>query len=85
MDGVRPGLPVGTSVVTCRIDRLDLADGSYSLDVSVARPDGSLYHQDRRTVFTMTSPQRDVGIVRLPRTWSVSSGVRSSTGGSLST
>ena len=85
MDGVRPGLPVGTSVVTCRIDRLDLADGSYSLDVSVTRPDGSLYHQDRRTVFTMTSPQRDVGIVRLPRTWSVSSGVRSSTGGSLST
>jgi len=76
-DGMGPAALDGTAVATCRIDRLDLVDGTYSLDVAVHRPDGTVYHEDHRTLFTMTSKHREGGVFRFPRRWSYSGGLRS--------
>jgi ABC-type polysaccharide/polyol phosphate transport system ATPase subunit len=75
-DGVRPAVLDGTGVATCRIERLDLVDGTYSLDVAIHQADGTMYHEDHRTKFTMTSHQRDVGVFQFPRQWSFTSGAR---------
>ena len=59
----------GEATVRCTIDRLDLVAGTYSLDVMVHRPDNTLYDQDHRTLFTVTSSVRDIGVFRPPHSW----------------
>ena len=60
----------GEATVRCTIDRLDLVAGTYSVDVVVHRPDNTLYDQDHRTLFTVTSSVRDIGVFRPPHAWS---------------
>jgi ABC-type polysaccharide/polyol phosphate transport system ATPase subunit len=79
-DGLGPAVLDGAGVATCRIERLDLVDGTYSIDVAIHRPDGTMYHEDHRTKFTMTSQRREAGIFQFPRRWSFSGGVRGSRG-----
>jgi len=76
LDGFAPGELQGTATVSCALERLDLVGGSYTLDVAVNGPDGTRYHEDHRTTFTMTSLQGDTGILHLPRAWSFSGGIR---------
>jgi hypothetical protein len=64
----------GEATIRCTIDRLDLVAGTYSLDVMVHRPDNTLYDQDHRTLFTVTSNVPDIGVFRPPHTWAFAAG-----------
>ena len=70
VDGHGPFAVDGEAIVRCTIDRLDLVAGTYSVDIMVHRPDNTLYDQDHRTLFTVTSSVRDIGVFRPPHTWS---------------
>ena len=71
LDGVTPFSIERVATVRCAIERLDLVEGSYSLDVAVKASDGSVYHENHRTTLTITSPHRDGGVFRFPRQWTV--------------
>ena len=74
--GLEDYIPVsiqGEGKIVFKIDRLDLINGTYYLDVAVHKQDGYPYdyHQNLYT-FLVSSTKRDVGIVRLPHEWSFS-------------
>ncbi len=59
------------------IERLDLVDGSYKIDVAVHRSDGVPYDYHRLLhSFRVTSRLKDVGVFRPPHRWSFSGGIR---------
>lgn len=88
-DGLAFGSLEGRAHVDFQIDRLDLIDGTYTLDVAVHRHNGVPYDYHRKLyTFRVKSKTREVGIVRLAHQWQFSGGLatgRSAVGGGRST
>jgi ABC-type polysaccharide/polyol phosphate transport system ATPase subunit len=67
----------GAGVVALTIDRLDLVEGTYKLDVAVHRRDGYPYDYHRLLyTFRVKSRLRDVGIYRPAHRWHFSPEIR---------
>ena len=67
----------GTVQATFAIDRLDLVEGTYKLDVAVHKRDGYPYDYHRLLhTFRVKSRTKDVGIFRPRHTWRFSGDVR---------
>lgn len=76
IEGAAPGQLVGVAAVTVAIERLDLVDGSYSLDVAVHRENGAPYDYHHRLYpFRVMSRVRDIGIYRPRHSWRFEGGV----------
>jgi ABC-2 type transport system ATP-binding protein/lipopolysaccharide transport system ATP-binding protein len=70
LDDYEPVSISGEGTVTCRIERIDLINGTYYLDVAVHKRDGYPYDYHRNlTTFFVSSTLHDEGIVRLPHGW----------------
>jgi ABC-type polysaccharide/polyol phosphate transport system ATPase subunit len=68
---------LGDAEATFSIDRLDLVEGTYKLDVAVHKQDGYPYDYHRLLyTFRVKSRTKDVGIYRPPHTWSFSSSLQ---------
>lgn len=78
----------GDGQVSFVIDRLDLVEGTYKIDVAVHRKSGAPYDY-HRLLYTLriASSRKDAGIFRPPHRWSFSGGIRiagvESSGGNL--
>ncbi len=67
----------GEGEVRFEVDRLDLVEGTYKLDVAVHRHDGYPYDYHRLLYsFRVKSRTKDVGICRPPHRWSFSPSIR---------
>ena len=73
-DGLTPVTVHGEATVICAIAHLDLLAGSYFVDISIGRPDGTPYDRDSRCAFTVTSTLNDTGIFRPPHRWTFEGG-----------
>lgn len=79
IDGGSPAELTGEGLVMFTIDRLDLVEGTYKLDVAVHRQDGMPYDYHRLLyTFRVKSPRKEAGIFRPPHRWSFSGGIRMS-------
>jgi hypothetical protein len=68
---------LGDGEVTFSVDRLDLVEGTYKLDVAVHKLDGYPYDYHRLLyTFRVKSRTKDVGIYRPPHTWGFSTTVQ---------
>jgi ABC-type polysaccharide/polyol phosphate transport system ATPase subunit len=68
---------LGDGEVQFSIDRLDLVEGTYKLDVAVHKLDGYPYDYHRLLyTFRVKSRTKDVGIYRPPHRWAFSSSVQ---------
>jgi ABC-type polysaccharide/polyol phosphate transport system ATPase subunit len=67
-------IAAGNGTIACEIDRLDLAAGTYTLDLAAQQEDGTLYDRDHRCTFTVTSPVHGAGIFHPPHRWVLTSG-----------
>jgi len=77
IEGAAPGELSGDSEVVFHIERLDLVDGSYKVDVAVHRENGAPYDYHRLLyTFRVTSRTRDTGIFRPAHRWTFAGGVR---------
>jgi ABC-type polysaccharide/polyol phosphate transport system ATPase subunit len=77
IEGVVPSELSGEGEVGFLMDRLDLIEGAYKLDVAVHRATGAPYDYHRLLyAFRVTSRVKDVGVVRPPHQWTFSGGVR---------
>ena len=77
IEGATPGELAGDADVRVAIDRLDLTEGSYTVDVAVHRENGAPYDYHRRLYpFRVTSRVKDVGIYRPRHRWQFSGAVR---------
>jgi len=66
----------GKGKVICRLEKLNLVNGTYYLDIAVHRLDGYPYDYHRNLYsFMVSSSYRDDGIVRPPHTWEFSPGI----------
>lgn len=69
----KPLMIRGEGKVVCRIEKLNLINGTYYLDVAVHKIDGYPYDYHRNLYsFLVSSTLKDVGIARLPHAWSFS-------------
>ena len=69
----KPLVIQGEGKVVCRIEKLNLINGTYYLDVAVHKIDGYPYDYHRSLYsFLVSSTLNDVGIARLPHAWSFS-------------
>ncbi len=77
LEDFEPVLIKGENTVSCRIDRLNLINGTYYLDLAVHKRDGYPYdyHQNLYS-FLVSSQLKDVGIARLDHRWAFSPNVR---------
>ncbi len=77
IEGATSGALTGAGEVRFAIDRLDLVDGTYKLDVAAHRENGAAYDY-HRLLYTIrvTSRLHEAGIYRPPHRWSFSGGVR---------
>ena len=77
IEGATSGALTGAGEARFAIDRLELVDGTYKLDVAAHRENGAAYDY-HRLLYTirMTSRLREVGIYRPPHRWSFSGGIR---------
>ncbi len=67
----------GEGKVVCRIEKLNLINGTYYLDVATHKRDGYPYDYHRNLYsFLVTSTHRDEGITRLPHTWEVTDNIK---------
>ncbi len=67
----------GVGTVTCQINKLNLINGTYYLDVAAHKKDGYPYDYHRSMyTFMVSSKYKDVGIVRPEHAWSFSSSIR---------
>ncbi len=79
IEGARPGGLSGDADVGFAIERLDLVDGTYTLDVAVHRESGAPYDYHRKLhTFRVVSGVRDTGIYRPRHRWRFGGGVRMS-------
>ena len=70
IDEVHLGKLAGEGELTVRLDRLDLVEGEYLLDVAVHAMDGHPYdYHSRLYAFAVRARVKDVGIARLAHTW----------------
>jgi len=77
IEGAEPGELTGEAEVGFVVDRLDLVEGTYKLDVAVHRANGAPYDYHRLLhTFRVTSALNDTGIYRPPHRWTFSGGVR---------
>jgi ABC-type polysaccharide/polyol phosphate transport system ATPase subunit len=68
---------LGDADATFSIERLDLVEGTYKLDVAVHKQDGYPYDYHRLLyTFRVKSRTKDVGIYRPPHNWSFSGSVQ---------
>jgi ABC-type polysaccharide/polyol phosphate transport system ATPase subunit len=77
IDGATKGALTGSGEVRFAIDRLDLIDGTYKLDVAAHRENGAPYDY-HRLLYTIrvSSRAKEAGIFRPPHRWIFSGGVR---------
>jgi ABC-2 type transport system ATP-binding protein/lipopolysaccharide transport system ATP-binding protein len=69
----KPLMIRGEGKVVCRIEKLNLINGTYYLDVAVHKIDGYPYDYHRNLYsFLVSSTLKDVGIARLQHAWSFS-------------
>jgi ABC-type polysaccharide/polyol phosphate transport system ATPase subunit len=77
IEGARPTELHGSADVSFAIERLDLVDGTYTVDVAVHRENGAPYDYHRRLyAFRISSRVKDIGIYRPRHRWSFAGGVR---------
>lgn len=63
----------GEGKVICKVDKLNLINGTYYLDVAAHKKDGYPYDYHRNLYsFLVSSPCKDLGVGRLSHTWSFS-------------
>jgi ABC-type polysaccharide/polyol phosphate transport system ATPase subunit len=77
IEGASSGAITGVGEVRFAIDRLDLVDGTYKLDVAAHRENGAAYDY-HRLLYTIrvTSRLHEAGIFRPPHRWTFSGGIR---------
>ena len=77
IEGAEGGALAGDGEARFAIDRLDLVDGTYKLDVAVHRENGAPYDY-HRLLYTIrvTSRLKEAGIFRPPHRWTFSGGIR---------
>ncbi len=76
VDGVPVRAETGEGVVRFRIDRLDLLDGQYDLDVAAHAPDDTEtydYHLKGRRFRVFGRREREIGVLRVPHRWEIES------------
>lgn len=67
----------GSAIVTFKIDKLDLVEGTYRLDLAAHKADGYPYDYHRLLyTFRVKSKIRDVGIYRPDHSWSFDGGIK---------
>jgi ABC-type polysaccharide/polyol phosphate transport system ATPase subunit len=67
----------GNAVVTFRIDKLDLVEGTYRLDLAAHKTDGYPYDYHRLLyTFRVKSKIRDVGVYRPDHAWTFEGGIK---------
>jgi ABC-type polysaccharide/polyol phosphate transport system ATPase subunit len=67
----------GRAVVTFKIDKLDLVEGTYRLDLAAHKADGYPYDYHRLLyTFRVKSKIRDVGIYRPDHAWTFEGGIK---------
>jgi hypothetical protein len=67
----------GNAIVTFTIDKLDLVEGTYRLDLAAHKADGYPYDYHRLLyTFRVKSRIRDVGIYRPDHSWSFEGGIK---------
>ena len=77
LEGGRPGELSGDADVRLSIERLDLVEGTYTLDVAVHRENGAPYDYHRKLhTFRVTSRVKDIGVYRPRHRWQFSGGLR---------
>jgi ABC-type polysaccharide/polyol phosphate transport system ATPase subunit len=75
VEGLTWGKVDADGVVTMQIERLDLVEGEYLLDVAVHARDGHPYdYHSRLYAFAVRSRVRDTGVARLSHRWRLQSG-----------
>ena len=80
IDGAAAQDFAGDAEVRFVIDRLDLVDGTYKLDVAVHRHNGAPYDYHRQLhTFRVTSRIKDTGIYRPAHRWEFGGGIRTGT------
>jgi ABC-type polysaccharide/polyol phosphate transport system ATPase subunit len=77
IEGAHPAELDGAAEVTFHVERLDLIEGTYKLDVAVHRENGAPYDYHRLLyAFRVSSPAKDTGIFRPAHRWSFAGGIR---------
>lgn len=77
IEGAVSGELASDGEVTFAIERLDLVDGTYKLDVAVHRENGVPYDYHRLLyTFRVKSSLKEAGIFRPPHRWRFSGGIR---------
>ena len=77
IEGADAGGMSGEGQVAFAIDRLDLVEGSYRIDVAAHRRNGAPYDYHRLLhTIRIASPLKETGIFRPPHRWRFSGGVR---------
>ena len=77
IEGAVSGSMSGDGQVSVTIDRLDLVEGSYKVDVAAHRKSGAPYDYHRLLhTLRVVSPLKDTGIFRPPHRWMFSGGIR---------
>jgi len=77
LEEFKPSEIEGRAVVTFRIDKLDLVEGTYRLDLAAHKADGYPYDYHRLLyTFRVKSKIRDVGIYRPDHAWSFEGGIK---------
>jgi hypothetical protein len=77
LEEFKPAEIEGNAVVTFKIDKLDLVEGTYRLDLSAHKADGYPYDYHRLLyTFRVKSKIRDVGIYRPDHSWSFSGAIK---------
>jgi len=77
LEEFRPTEINGVGSVTFTIDKLDLVEGTYRLDLAAHKADGYPYDYHRLLyTFRVKSRIRDVGIYRPDHSWSFSGGIK---------
>jgi len=77
IEGAASGAMSGDGEARFAIDRLDLVEGTYKVDVAAHRTSGAPYDY-HRLLYTLrvTSPLKEVGVFRPPHRWNFSGGIR---------
>jgi hypothetical protein len=77
IEGVVGALVDGEGDARFHVDRLDLVDGTYKLDVAVHRENGAPYDYHRLLyTFRVTSRLKEAGVFRPPHRWTFSGGIQ---------
>jgi ABC-type polysaccharide/polyol phosphate transport system ATPase subunit len=77
IEGAASGAMSGDGQVTFTIDRLDLVEGSYKVDVAAHRKNGAPYDYHRLLhTLRVVSPLKETGVFRPPHRWNFSGGIR---------